>query len=135
MAVRRKPRGGLDKAMSPFSDKTILVTGAASGLGRQLVLNLAAQGAAIAAIDWHGEPLPKLAGDLVGKRLAFSVVDVTDPSGLRCAVADLQEKVGPCDIAIACAGIGIETSAANFRAEDFERVVRVNLVGVANTVA
>lgn len=104
-------------------------------MGRQLVLNLAAQGAAIAAIDWHGEPLPKLAGDLVGKRLAFSVVDVTDPSGLRCAVADLQEKVGPCDIAIACAGIGIETSAANFRAEDFERVVRVNLVGVANTVA
>jgi short-subunit dehydrogenase len=65
--------------------------------------------------------------------MACAVADVTERVALSKAVTGLQEKVGPIDIAIACAGIGIETSATSFRAEDFDRLVRVNLIGVANT--
>lgn len=120
--------------MPSFKDHVILITGAGSGLGKQLALDLAAEGAAIAALDCCGEALEKLAADLANKYLACAMADVTDRGALHGAVAILQEKLGPIDVAIACAGIGIETTAANFHAEDFERVVRVNLIGAANTI-
>lgn len=120
--------------MLSLKDRAILITGAASGLGRQLALDLAAEGATIAAIDCRAEPLEKPATDLPDRRLACAVADVTDRSALGSAVSGLQDKLGPIEIAIACAGIGIETSALNFNAEDFEHVIRTNLIGVANTV-
>jgi short-subunit dehydrogenase len=49
-------------------------------------------------------------------------------------VKDLEQRVGPVDVLIANAGIGRETSAMSFRAEDVEAQVRVNLVGVANSI-
>jgi NAD(P)-dependent dehydrogenase (short-subunit alcohol dehydrogenase family) len=121
--------------MASFANQVVLITGAASGLGRQLALTLAAEGAAIAALDLQSEPLQKLAADLAGKRCAWAVADVTDPAALRVAVDSLQERLGPIDLLIASAGIGRETSALAFRPEDFEAVVRVNLIGVANSVA
>jgi NAD(P)-dependent dehydrogenase (short-subunit alcohol dehydrogenase family) len=121
--------------MASFANHVVLITGAASGLGRQLALTLAAEGAAIAALDLRPEPLQKLAADLAGKRCAWAVADVTDPAALRVAVDSLQERLGPIEVLIANAGIGGETSALDFRTEDFEAIVRVNLIGVANSVA
>ena len=120
--------------MPSFKDQVILITGAASGLGRQLALDLLSQGATVAAIDCRGEPLQKLAAEQAGGPLACAVADVTDRAALGSAVTTLLDKLGPIDVAIACAGIGIETRAADFHADDFERVVRTNLIGVANTV-
>ena len=54
---------------------------------------------------------------------------------LRAAVKEVESKLGPVDILIANAGIGMENSALSFRGEDFEAQVRVNLIGVANSVA
>jgi NAD(P)-dependent dehydrogenase (short-subunit alcohol dehydrogenase family) len=121
--------------MSSFANQVVLVTGAASGLGRQLALNLAAEGASIAALDLQPEGLGKLAADLGGKPCAWAVGDVTNFAALREAVDKLQTRLGPVDALIASAGIGVETSALDFRAADFEAVVRVNLIGVANSVA
>ena len=121
--------------MSSFKDQVFFITGAASGLGRQLALDLAAEGAAIAALDCRAEALERLAADLAGKRFAGKVADVTDRSALHNAVVGLEAELGPIDVMIACAGIGVETRAVDFRAEDFERVLQINLVGVANTVA
>jgi short-subunit dehydrogenase len=111
-----------------------LITGAGSGLGRQLARELSAGGTAIAAIDLHAEPLQKLEAELAGRPLAWAVSDVTDRERLRPAVAALQERLGPVDLLIANAGIGRETSALSFRAEDVEAMVRVNLIGVANSI-
>ena len=119
--------------MASFKDRVILISGAASGLGRQLALDLAAEGAAIAALDCRGESLEELAAELANKRLACAVADVTDRAMLQRAVEGLEDKLGPIEVAVACAGIGIETNAVSFRADDFERVVRTNLIGVANT--
>jgi short-subunit dehydrogenase len=120
--------------MSSFANQVVLITGAASGIGRQLALTLAAEGAAVAAVDLRPEPLTALMAELAGKANAWAVADVTDPTGLNSAVAQLSERLGPADILIANAGIGIETTALNFRAEDIEALVRVNLIGVANSV-
>jgi NAD(P)-dependent dehydrogenase (short-subunit alcohol dehydrogenase family) len=120
--------------MDYFTNKVALVTGAGRGLGRQLARELANEGAAIAAIDLEPQPLAELAAELPGKRVAWAVADVTDRLALKKAVAETVAQLGPVDLLIANAGIGRMTTAFDFRAEDVEAQVRVNLVGVANTV-
>jgi short-subunit dehydrogenase len=120
--------------MTPFANHVAFITGAGSGLGRELARNLASKGAAIAAVDLKAEPLESLARELAPRRVAWAVADVTDLTGLRNAVIGLQEQLGPIDLLIANAGIGIETSALAFRAEDIAAQVRVNLIGVANSI-
>jgi NAD(P)-dependent dehydrogenase (short-subunit alcohol dehydrogenase family) len=120
--------------MSSFANQVILITGAASGIGRQLALTLAAEGAAIAAVDLQPESLTALAADLSGKRCAWAVADVTDCAALHAAVGQLAERLGPIDVLVACAGVGFETSALNFHGGDFEKIIRINLIGVANSV-
>jgi NAD(P)-dependent dehydrogenase (short-subunit alcohol dehydrogenase family) len=121
--------------MDYFVNRVVLITGAGSGLGRQLALALAAEGAAVAGIDVNEERLVTLAAELHGKRFAGAVGDVTDRAGLTLAVHDLERRLGHTDLLIANAGIGRETSALSFNPEDVEAQVRVNLVGVANSVA
>jgi NAD(P)-dependent dehydrogenase (short-subunit alcohol dehydrogenase family) len=119
--------------MTMFAGRVALVTGAASGIGRQLALDLAREGAAVAAIDLQADPLAVLAAEVPGKKIAWAVGDVTDRGSLGDAVARAGKEVGTFDLVIANAGIGRENSALDFRAEDFEAQVRVNLIGVANT--
>ncbi|HTU89499.1 MAG TPA: SDR family NAD(P)-dependent oxidoreductase [Gemmataceae bacterium] len=120
--------------MASFHNRVALITGAASGIGRQLALDLAAEGAHIAALDHQNDALDRLAGELKGKSVACAVADVTDRAAVRSAVARLEEQLGPTDLLVASAGIGIETPAESFRAEDFTAQIQVNLIGVINTL-
>jgi NAD(P)-dependent dehydrogenase (short-subunit alcohol dehydrogenase family) len=118
-----------------FQDRVVLITGAASGIGRQLALSLAAEGARVAGLDLQGPALDNLAADLKGRPVATAVADVTDAAAVRDAVARLEAQLGPTDLLIASAGIGRETSATDFRAEDMAAVINVNLLGVVNGIA
>jgi NAD(P)-dependent dehydrogenase (short-subunit alcohol dehydrogenase family) len=120
--------------MNSFQNRVVLITGAGSGIGREFARRLAAEGARIAALDRQAEGLDALAADLKGKPLACAVADVTDLAGVRAAAARMEEGLGPTDVLIASAGIGRETSALDFRAEDFADLVQVNLIGVANCI-
>ncbi|MCS6977143.1 MAG: SDR family NAD(P)-dependent oxidoreductase [Gemmatales bacterium] len=119
----------------PFNNEVVLITGAGGGLGRQVALEMARRGAIIAAVDLAAEPLERLLADLKAANCAggWEVADVTDRPGFSAAVERLEQRVGPIRIAIANAGIGIKTSAVEFRAEDYERQIAVNLIGVVNT--
>ncbi len=118
-----------------FQDRVVLITGAASGIGRQLALTLAAEGARIAALDLQGPALDALAAELKGKPVACAVADVTDAAGAQGAVARLEAQVGPTDLLIASAGVGRETTATDFRPEVMAEVINVNLLGVVNSIA
>ncbi len=120
--------------MESFRNRVAVITGAASGIGRQLALSLAAEDARIAALDRQGDALNRLAGDLKGKTVAYAVADVTDLAAVRAAVTRLEEQIGPTDLLVASAGIGMETPAEPFRAEDFVSQIQVNLIGVINTL-
>jgi short-subunit dehydrogenase len=120
-----------------FRDKVALITGAGSGLGRELARKLSEEGAAIAAVDRRAEGLTSLHAELTGaqRRMAWAVVDVTDFAALHEAVGKLADQLGPIDLLIASAGIGLETSALCLYAEDMAAVIQVNLIGVANSIA
>lgn len=118
-----------------FQDRVVLITGAASGIGRQLALTLAAEGARVAALDLQGAALEALAAELKGKPVATAVADVTDPAAVRDAVARLETQLGPTDLLIASAGVGRETAATDFRPEVMAEVINVNLLGVVNSIA
>jgi short-subunit dehydrogenase len=120
--------------MSSFTGQVALITGAANGIGRQLAFQLAREGALIAAIDRDQLGLEKLARELTGVPVAVRTADVTEMTEIRKAVADLENELGPVELLIASAGIGIEMPAVSFRAEDFATQVHVNLIGVANSI-
>ncbi len=122
--------------LSPLA-QVALITGAGSGLGRELVLQLADEGTAIAAVDRLADGLVSLEAEIAkrNQRIAWAVADVTDCAGLRDQTAALEQKLGPIDLLIANAGVGHETSALNLRAEDVAAVIQVNLIGVANSIA
>jgi len=127
-------RRAKEAIMPAFANQVVFITGAGSGIGRQLALALAAEGAAILAVDLKPEPLEALGKYLGDARYAWAIADVTDITGLRSVVKDLERKMGPVDILIANAGIGRDTSALNFHAEDVEAQIKVNLIGVANSI-
>jgi NAD(P)-dependent dehydrogenase (short-subunit alcohol dehydrogenase family) len=120
--------------MQTFAGRAVLITGAGSGIGREMARVLSAEGTRVAALDVRADLLESLAAELPGKPLARAAADVTDLAAVRAAVAKLEAEAGPTDVLIACAGIGRETCALTFRAEDFADQIRVNLIGVANCI-
>ncbi|HMF17426.1 MAG TPA: SDR family NAD(P)-dependent oxidoreductase [Gemmataceae bacterium] len=117
--------------------KVALITGAGSGIGRELARTLAAEGTAIAAIDKKSEGLAELAEEMQrqNRTMAWEVADVTDALTLRQKVGELEERLGPVDLLIANAGVGLETSALCLQPEDVTTVLQVNLLGVAHSIA
>jgi NAD(P)-dependent dehydrogenase (short-subunit alcohol dehydrogenase family) len=116
-----------------FANRVILITGAGSGIGGALARRLAAEGARIAALDRAAEPLMALGRECPGS--VWAVADVTSRLALNQAIAELAGKLGAVDILIAGAGIGIQTTAQTWNAADFEAIIQVNLIGVANSIA
>ena len=138
MRVVETPRTVDPGAVMPsFADRVALITGAASGIGRQLAILLSREGACVAALDLSTAGLAALETELksAGGRCATAVADVTNPSAVREAVSQLESQTGPTDLLIASAGVGKETSADAFSAEVFSHVIEVNLIGVANSIA
>jgi NAD(P)-dependent dehydrogenase (short-subunit alcohol dehydrogenase family) len=109
-----------------------LVVGGASGLGEAAARALHARGAHVVVADLDAERGTALAAQL-GDRAQFCATDVTQPAQLGDAVALAAQAPGGLRISIHCAGIGhaerIARSKGPHRAETFERVVAINLVG------
>jgi NAD(P)-dependent dehydrogenase (short-subunit alcohol dehydrogenase family) len=119
--------------MSEFTQEVILITGAASGIGRELTRLLLREGGCVAAVDCQAEALKNLEREWQ-PNFAWAAADVTDRAALDQAVRSLEQRLGPVDRLIACAGIGQATPAESFPGEVFEAIVRVNLIGVANSI-
>jgi len=117
------------------SHRVALITGAGSGLGRAIALALAWEGTSIAALDIVEDGLRSLDDDLPRDRYAWARADVTDFDALKKATRELVEKLGPTDLLIANAGIGMETTAASLNPLDIARIIDVNLIGVTNSIA
>jgi NAD(P)-dependent dehydrogenase (short-subunit alcohol dehydrogenase family) len=118
--------------MNPHG-QAALVTGAASGLGAVTARHLAQAGAKVALLDVNIDAAGALAKEIGG--IAISC-DVTDADGAAAAVAQAKQRLGPASILVNCAGIGpakrIVGRGGPMPLADFERVIRINLIGTFN---
>jgi len=114
--------------------RTVLITGAARGIGAETARHLAARGAKLALVGLEPELLERLAGEL-GDGAASWEADVRDAGAVGRAVDAAAERFGGIDVVIANAGIAPPvTTVAGVDPEAFERVIDVNLFGVWRTV-
>ena len=114
----------------PFQDRTIAITGAAGGIGRELCRYFAAEGARIAAID-RSEAVVALCdtGRAEGWTIEAAVVDIADADAVGAAFGTLAGRLGPMDILINNAGVTHSPSLERTTAAAFHEDVNVNLNG------
>jgi NAD(P)-dependent dehydrogenase (short-subunit alcohol dehydrogenase family) len=118
-----------------ISGAAAIVTGGGSGLGRATAEALAAKGARVAVFDLNPAAAEEAAKALGGLAL---VGDVADEASASAAIAKAEAAHGPARILVNCAGIGTATRVIGrdgpHPLADFERVIRVNLVGSFNMI-
>lgn len=115
-------------------DKTVLVTGAASGIGASTARALYRRGAKLILVDVDAPGLAALSGEF---RQSHSVVvhgDVRDPVAMQTAVDAGIRQFGRLDAVVANAGVGSWTPVLDMHPTQFRHVVDVNLIGVFNTI-
>ncbi len=123
--------------MSFWKDKVVMITGASSGIGGGLALELARRGAKLGLIARRVDSLNEIAREAEeqGTQAAVFPADVQDAAAMRSAALGLQEKLGPIDVLIANAGIGPTTDGSKLTGEEVAAVMNVNVIGAANSVA
>lgn len=111
-----------------------LVTGGASGLGAATARELARQGAKVAVLDRNAEGAKAVAAEIGGIGVGC---DITDTASVMAALEAARAAHGPARLLMNVAGIGsakriVGKDGSPAPLEDFERVVRVNLIGTYN---
>jgi len=112
-----------------------MITGASSGIGRGLALELARRGAKLGLIARRVDALDELVGEIaaLGSKGLALPADVQNSTSLGEAVKRISGELGPIDVLIANAGIGPTKDAADLRGEDVAEVINVNVIGAANS--
>jgi NAD(P)-dependent dehydrogenase (short-subunit alcohol dehydrogenase family) len=113
--------------------KTVLITGAARGIGAETARRAAAAGANVALVGLEPEELQRVAAQCGSNAAAFEC-DVTDWQALEHAVEGTVERFGGIDVVMANAGIAPAGMVRSVDPAAFERTVEINLLGVWRTV-
>lgn len=122
--------------MDVFSDKTAIVTGGASGIGRALGEELAHRGAKVILSDINEELLKETTESIAraGGQVKSVTLDVRDLDAVKKLVDDTVAEYGWLDYIFNNAGIGVLGEARDFSPEDWKNVIDINLYGVVNGV-
>jgi short-subunit dehydrogenase len=121
-----------------WNDKVVFITGASSGIGRGLAVELARRGARVGLLARRADVLADLESEIekIGGNALVFPADVRDAASVRSAADTLRSKFGPIDVLIANAGVGGKTTdAAQMSPEDVKNVLEINVVGSANSIA
>jgi len=114
-----------------------MITGASSGIGRGLALEIAARGGHLGLLARREDLLEKIVDEAKKRNVkaVFATADVRDANAVREAANHFRKKLGPIDILIANAGIGTADHAVSLTPEHAATVIGINVLGAVNSVA
>src|SRR6516165_462506 len=119
-----------------FRERVILVTGAASGIGRALCRQLGSAGARLGLVDRDEAGLERFHSELetAGVQTALAAADVRKQQEVRKAVTLVTERLGNVDVLIPCAGIcGFEV-VDDLNVPQVENMLQINFLGVVYAI-
>ena len=123
--------------MTFWTDKTVMITGASSGIGKGLAMTIAARGGRLALIARREDALNEIVNEIRaanGTAIA-AAADVRDAEALRQAADKIRAELGPIDVLIANAGVGVTDHANNLDPHKVSEVMNINVLGAVNSVA
>ncbi|MBU1669940.1 MAG: SDR family oxidoreductase [Actinobacteria bacterium] len=122
--------------MQDLKGRSVLITGAASGIGRAAACEFARQGASTLILnDIDPEGLAESARlvEELGARAVSSIADVSDSDAVQEMAGSALELAGGIDVLVNVAGIGILCPLEELRIDDWHRVMEVDFWGTVNT--
>lgn len=119
-------------ALADLSGRNVLITGASSGLGAHLARAAAAVGATVVLAARRMDRLEALGAEIraAGGKAVAVAMDVAEAESIAAAFDEAERQVGPIMSVLANAGLNVPSSALGIAAEDFTKVIDVNLNGV-----
>ena len=115
-----------------FTGRTCLVTGGASGMGRELVLKYAEHNANLAIIDLNEKALADIREELGRKHISVMTLkaDVSSLSAVDSAIEEVQSAFGAINVLANCAGISTSKMILDVEIDEWDRVMNINLKSV-----
>ncbi len=122
--------------MSDLQDKTVIITGGGSGIGRAIAETFGAAGAKVLIFDLDEEQSGETVAAIqsAGGQAAFQRCDVSDQESVKAALAAGESEFGTINLLVNNAGIAHIGTATSTGEDDFDRVMKVNVKGVYNTL-
>lgn len=122
--------------MSTFNNKTVLVTGGASGIGRLMGLKALQAGASNLIVwDIDKQAMEKMQKECLSKNWSMNYfkVDVSDAEQINTTAQMVMEQIGRVDILFNNAGIVVGKEFLNHRKEEINQTIAINIAGVMHT--
>lgn len=119
-----------------FADRIALITGASSGIGWEMALELARKKCHVALLARRQDRLDDLARQCgaLGVRAVAAACDVTDRQSMIDAVGRVHEALGPIDLLIANSGLDVPTTLDPLNTHEVGRMIHVNYLGVVHAI-
>lgn len=114
-----------------WNDSVVLISGASSGIGAQLARQAVAKGSRVGLLARTTADLEGLRAEL-GERCVVATADVTSREQVAAAVEHVSSALGPVDICVNNAGIGLYGAFLDADVEDVDRMMRTNYLGVVH---
>ena len=116
-----------------YSGKTVIVTGAGSGIGEATARRFAAEGANVVLVGRTREKMEQIAADLPAAHRLVAPCDVSDSAAVKAMAGIVRKQFGQIDVLVNNAGVAADTRIPEASDQQWRHVMSINLDGVFHT--